>query len=408
MGDTLVPATEAEACEAIAAARAGGRTLAIEGGGSKRMIGLPVAADAVLSSAGLAGITAYNPAELVLTARAGTPMPAIMAALADGGQHLPFEVPDYGALLGTNAAQTIGGIAATNLSGPRRFVAGAARDSLLGVRFVNGRGEAVKSGGQVMKNVTGLDLVKLMAGSWGTLGLLTEVSFKVLPVAPTERTLVISGADGHEATALMARAMATSCEVSGAAFLPEAPAGRIPALAGLGAATLLRLEGFAGSIAERIARLRARLDTRLALAELDAEASNSAWAAIRDVAPFADGTRAPVWKISCAPSAGHRIIAAIEASREAEAFLDWQGGLVWLRFSGERPESALVRKALADHGGGHATLVRATETMRGQTDVFEPEAPAVSALTARIRASFDPDGVFNSGRRYRATARVAA
>ena len=408
MGDTLVPATEAEACEAIAEARAGRRILTIEGSGSKRMIGRPVAADAVLSSAGLTGITVYNPAELVLTARAGTPMPVIMEALADGGQHLPFEVPDHGALLGTNAAQTIGGIAATNLSGPRRFVAGAARDSLLGVRFVNGSGEAVKSGGQVMKNVTGLDLVKLMAGSWGTLGLLTEVSFKVLPAAPTERTLAVSGADGHEATALMARAMATSCEVSGAAFLPEALAGRIPALTGLGAVTLLRLEGFADSIAERLSRLRERLATRLALTELDADRSGAAWAAVRDVTPFADGTLSPVWKISCAPAAGHRIVSAIEASREAEAFLDWQGGLVWLRFSGERPESALVRKALADHGGGHATLMRATGTVRAATEVFQPEAPAVSALTERVRASFDPDGVFNSGRRLPAAGKAAA
>ncbi len=394
MGETLVPGSEAEACAMVAAARADGRHLAIEGGGSKQMIGRPVAADAVLSSSGLTGITAYNPAELVLTAHSGTPLPEIMAAIAEGGQHLAFEVPDYGAMLGTNAAQTIGGIAATNLSGPRRFVAGAARDALLGVRFVNGRGEAIKSGGQVMKNVTGLDLVKPMAGSWGTLGFITQVSFKVLPVAPTQATLVISGADSHEATALMARAMATSCEVSGAAHVPQALAARIPGLAPSGSATLLRLEGFADALAERIARLRPQLKARLDMAELDADASKSVWSALRDVTPFADGTRSPVWKISCAPSAGHRIVAAIEAMRETEAYLDWQGGLVWLRFSGERPDAALVRQALADNGGGHATLVRATETVRRQTDVFQPETPALTALTARIRASFDPDGVF--------------
>ncbi|WP_306119171.1 MULTISPECIES: FAD-binding protein [unclassified Roseitalea] len=402
--EQLTPQSEDEACAMVAEQRAGKRTLAIAGAGSKAVIGQPTTADATLSSTGLRGIVEYNPEELVIVARAGTPLAEIEAALAGNNQMLAFAPPDWGRLLDADAGQTIGGVAATNLSGSRRLSAGAARDALLGVRFVNGRGEAVKSGGRVMKNVTGLDLVKLMAGSWGALGLITEVAFKVLPRPASETTLLIRGADDAAAARLMARAMATSAEVSAAAHLPARVAETV---VGEGPATLLRLEGFADAIAERIGRLEPALETDLALEEIGETASRAAWAAIGDGAPFADG-QGIVWRISAAPMAGHAIVGDVRAMTRGEAYYDWQGGLIWLRLAGEDPQAALVRGAVARNGGGHATLIRAPEAVRAQTPTFQPEAPAIGALSERIRASIDPDGVFNCGRRSFQAERDAA
>ena len=407
--ETLTPASEAEACAMVAEARAAGRTLAISGAGSKNAIGRPVTADAAIVTTSLSGVVEYNPEELVIVARAGTPVAEIETALAANNQALMFEPSDWSRLLGSDAGQTIGGIAATNMSGPRRITAGAARDSLLGVRFVNGRGEAIKNGGRVMKNVTGLDLVKLMAGSWGTLGLITETAFKVLPRAETETTLVIDGADEAEAARLMAAAMGTSAEVSGAAHLPAAISGAVlgDAFAGHGA-TLLRLEGFAEAIAERTARLKPQLATRREIVELDGAASRKAWAAIRDVRPFADGGDSPVWRISVPPMAGHTVAGQILDAAGGHAFFDWQGGLVWLRLDGNDARPEIVRGALAGHAGSHALLVRAAADIRTRTEVFHPEPAAVAALTERIRASIDPDSVFNSGRRAFNSGRDAA
>ena len=407
--ETLAPADEAEARAMVAEARAAGRTLAIVGAGSKGAVGHRIEADRALTSTGLTGIVEYNPEELVIVARAGTPLADIEAALAENHQALMFEPADWGPLLGSDAGQTIGGIAATNLSGPRRILAGAARDALLGVRFVNGRGEAISNGGRVMKNVTGLDLVKLMAGSWGALGLITEVAFKVLPRPETEATLVIDGADAAEAARLMARAMGTSVEVSAASHLPANVSGF--ALGGAHAgqpATLLRLEGFAASVAERAARLAGLLETGRGVAELDAAASRRAWTAVRNVRPFADGGTGPVWRISVAPMAGPAVVAAILDKAQGQAFHDWQGGLIWLRLDGDDPRAALVRGAVAANGDGHALLVRASETARADTDVFHPEPAPVAALSGKIRAALDPDGVFDTGRRPFGPARDAA
>lgn len=402
------PADERAAIAIIGDARRSGHRLSIEGGGSKRPIGQPVQADAVLSTAAMDGIIEYNHAGLVIVAQAGTPLSDIDAALSQNNQALMFEPPNWNALLGTTGAtQTIGGVAATNLSGPRRILSGAARDALLGVRFINGRGEMIKNGGKVMKNVTGLDLVKLMAGSWGELGLLTEVAFKVLPKPETQATLAIIGAEPAEAATLMAAAMGTSAEVSGAAHLP-AGATVGTDLAGK-SATLLRLEGFGPSIDDRFGRLRKRLDTGHPIERLDGQASQHIWTHIASVLPFADGAERPVWRISVAPMAGHRVVAAIGDRTGADAFYDWQGGLVWLRLDDDTDAQAVaVRQAVAMHGGGHATLIRASEAVRGATSVFQPEPAPVAALSKRIIASIDPDGVFNCGRRDTSALRVAA
>ena len=256
----LTPATETEAAELIRDHGARKIPLHIRGGGSRAGFGNSVAADTPLSSAALTGIVEYNPAEMVITARAGTPVAEIEAALAENGQVMAFEPMDHRGAMGTTGTPTIGGLFAVNSSGPRRFTAGAARDHLLGVRFVNGAGDVVKAGGKVMKNVTGLDLVKLLAGSHGTLGFLTEVTFKVLPVPKTAATIVISGLEDEQAMKALAAALSLSVEVSGAAHLPESVRGRfIGGKLPEGAATVMRLEGLEASVAVRAEKLLAAI-----------------------------------------------------------------------------------------------------------------------------------------------------
>ena len=245
------PTTEAEASDAVAEARAARRPLTLRGGGTRAGLGRPGNAVDVLSSANITGITLYEPSELVIGARAGTPVRVLEETLAARGQMLPVEPMGHGRLYGTVGEPTVGGLVATNASGPRRFAAGAVRDHLIGVRVVNGFGEAVKSGGRVMKNVTGLDLVKLECGAHGTLGFLTEVVFKVVPRPETALTLQFQDLDDARAIAALTRAIGTPFEMTGAAHLPAA--------SGVPARTLLRLDGFSASVDDRATRLAALL-----------------------------------------------------------------------------------------------------------------------------------------------------
>jgi glycolate oxidase FAD binding subunit len=350
----------------------------------------------VLSARGLAGIVAYNPAEMTMTARAGTPLEVVEAALAEKRQMLAFEPPDLRGVLGSSGIPTIGGVFATNASGPRRLTAGAARDSLLGLRFVNGRGEVVKAGGRVMKNVTGLDLVKLLAGSHGALALITEVTFRLLPVPETAATILVSGLNDAEAAAAMATAMSMSVEVSGAAHLPESVRGRFAGGAlPEGAATALRLEGLSASVEVRVQKLAAAMAGFGPVARLEAEETRRLWREIRDAAPYADGTARPLWRVSVAPTAGQQLVAALRLETGVDAFYDWQGGLVWLRMEAS-PEAALLRRYIKAVGGGHATLLRARPEVLAAGEAFQPQAEAVAALQGRVKASFDPDGLFVS------------
>ncbi len=394
----LTPTTEDEACAAVTDAVASRAPLAIEGGGTKAGIGRPAQSERTLSAAGLTGITLNEPAELVISARAGTPLAEIVATLNVQGQQLTFEPMDHRALLGQGGEPTIGGVAAANVSGPRRIQAGAARDSLIGVRFVNGRGEMVKSGGRVMKNVTGLDLVKLMGGSWGTLGFLTEVTFKVLPKPERVATLVLRGLGDRAAIAALSAALGSPFETTGAAHLPGSRDGD--------GRTLVRIEGFAASVDYRLGELR-RLLRRAGHADVvEGEAGTSLWRSVRDVAPVTDDL-APtsrdvaraVWRISVAPTHGPAVTEAIGRAMPARWFYDWGGGLVWLacEASGDAG-AAVVRAALG--GRGHATLVRAPVEIRAAIDVFEPMSEPLRRLTAGIKTSLDPDGIFNPGRMY--------
>lgn len=397
MPSMLTPSTEIEAADLIRDHASRNTPLQVRGGGSRAGFGNPVAAEAVLSSAALSGIVEYNPAEMVITARAGTPVAEIEAALAENGQAMAFEPMDHRGAMGTSGTATIGGLFAVNSSGPRRFTAGAARDHLLGVRFVNGAGEVVKAGGKVMKNVTGLDLVKLLAGSHGTLGFLTEVTFKVLPVPKTATTIVISGLEDEQAMKALAAALSLSVEVSGAAHLPESVRGRfIGGKLPEGAATVMRLEGLEASVAVRAEKLMAAVAGFGPVSRLDAEDTKALWAEIRDVMPYADGTARPLWRLSMAPSQAWKLVAGLRLRAGIDAYYDWQGGLVWMRMEAD-PEAEVLRHGIRTLGGGHATLLRAAPQIRSEIPAFEPQAPAVALLSARVRAKLDPHGIFNPG-----------
>ena len=385
------PASEAEACSAVAEARAARRPLALRGGGTRAGLGRPSNATDVLSAAGLTGITLYEPSELVIGARAGTPVRVVEETLAARGQMLPVEPQDHRRLYGTAGEPTVGGLVATGASGPRRFAAGAVRDHLIGVRFVNGRGEAVKSGGRVMKNVTGLDLVKLQCGAHGTLGFLTEVIFKVVPRPETSTTLVLHGLDDARGIAALTLAIGTPFEMTGAAHLPGTE--------GQPARTLLRLEGFAASVTDRATRLAALLGEFGPAERLEAAAAAPLWDDLRDGMALGAPDQAAVWRVSVAPTAGPAIAARL-AGVALRRHFDWGGGLLWLATDAAGDAGAAAIRAALVESGGHATLVRAPDAVRAAVAVFEPLMAPLAAVTAGIKASFDPDCLLNPGRMY--------
>lgn len=389
----LVPRAEDEAAAMVRESKARGEPLVIEGGGTQRGLGRPINAATVLSSRGLTGITLHEPAELVISARAGTPLREVETKLAGANQILPFEPVDLRALFGTDGEPTVGGLVAGNWSGPRRIAAGAARDHLIGVRFVNGRGEIVKSGGRVMKNVTGLDLVKLQCGAHGTLGFLTEVTFKVLPKPESSTTLVYAGLDDARAVKLLSTALTSPFEVSGAAHLPAG-------IGGAGARTVLRLEKFKTSLDYRCGRLRELAAAFGQPTRLDEQATVSLWADIRDARSLAEPRDRAVWRISVPPNSGPGVVARLPEDLSARHFYDWGGGLVWLAVPETGDGGATAIRAAIAPCGGHATLIRASDGLRSAVPVFQPLAAPLMALTRRLKASFDPDNLINPGRMY--------
>ncbi|HWU16972.1 MAG TPA: glycolate oxidase subunit GlcE [Devosia sp.] len=355
------------------------RTLGIRGGGTRQSLGRDVSADDELSVAGLTGITLYEPAELVMSARVGTPLAAIEQQLLSRGQMMAFEPPDYRAVLGSDGVPTIGGVFATNASGPRRVVSGAARDHLLGVTLVNGRGEFIRAGGRVMKNVTGLDVTKLACGAYGTLGLMTEVTFKVLPRPAFERTLLLQAESLTDALALMTGALASPFEVSGAAFRNQE--------------VLLRLEGFPNSVDYRVGALGKLLGRQART--MDGEESTAAWQAVSSLAALQAPSNAEIWRVSVAPSKAAALLEQLPAN--CRLLLDWSGGLVWVATS--TPLEDVLRPA-AKKAGGHAMLFRASADRRHTISPFQPLAAGNKRLTQGLKASLDPSGIFNPGKMY--------
>ena len=385
MNDLIAPMDEAGVVAAVREAGAMGAPLSIEGHGSKRGLLRPVQAARGLTTRGLTGITLYKPTELVLSARAGTPLPEIEAALAEHGQMIAPEPPDTRGIFGAELPATIGGIVATNLSGPRRITAGAMRDHLLGIRFVNGVGEVVRNGGRVLKNVTGLDLCKLLAGSYGTLGVLTEVTIKVLPAAHVSATLAIAVADIASGVRALSAGLTSPFGVTGAALRLDAA----------GPVALLRLEDFPDFVAYRAGRLR---DDLAAFGDVTIiEDSAAIWRDIRDAVPLAAMPEDAIWRVSVRPSAAPALAAALRAAFGARLLLDWGGGLVWI--AGPATEAAHAAVMAATRAArGSFTLFRAPAPMRAAVPVLPEEAPALAAIGVRVKAALDPLGLFNPGR----------
>jgi glycolate oxidase FAD binding subunit len=395
------PAAEWELASLIADANAKSVALEIAGNGTKRDVGRPFAAGAVISTTGMRGIPLYEPSELVMSAQAGTLLADVERELATRGQMLPFEPADLGPLLGGEAqAGTIGAVFATNISGARRITAGSARDHLLGVKAVTGRGEIVRAGGRVMKNVTGLDVGRALTGSWGTLAVMSEVTFKVVPVPEHTGTLVIFGLNDDIAGECLCRALGTPYEVSGAVHLQEPLARRLwhPGLRSPGRAlTAVRLETFASFMPYRVERLKKEIAHFGDIHVIDHQNSLAFWAELRQLSVLQQ-LQTPLWRISTAPRTGPRLVASVGRYLAAEAFYDWSGGLVWLLVPDSADAGAAdIRRVIATHGG-HATLVRASAEVRGGVDVFQPLEPGIERLSRKIKATFDPNGILNPAR----------
>ena len=366
--------------------------LEIRAAGTKRHLGRAASYDAVLDVSAFNGIVDYQPEELVLTLRAGTPMDVVDAALTGARQMLAFEPPSMTRILGEAAPGvrgTIGGVIAANLSGPRRLTAGAARDYLLGFEAVSGRGEPFKSGGKVMKNVTGYDLSKLMCGSFGTLGVMDEITLKTLPAPETERTLLVGHDSLADAISGIATIFATAHEPGAAAILPQTIAGEEGVDLGSPFTAVIRLEGIEASVVDRLGHLLA-----LSTGEsLDADRSGALWRRIRDVQPLAEKPH-DIWKVSCAPSDAPRVLAALDPGLDIRMIADWAGGLIWIAGKSPRIGPAL-RDAVAGLGSGFAMLIRDVGMTRETIAPFQPLSGPILELHRRVKASFDPLGVLN-------------
>jgi len=364
----MTPKTEEELAQMIKGANG---PLRIQGGGT-RPIGK--CEGETLSTSAMSGISLYEPGALTIVAGAGTPVAEVEAALAKDNQRLAFEPMDHRALLGTTGTPTMGGLAAANISGPRRISVGACRDFMLGVRFVDGSGNIVKNGGRVMKNVTGYDLVKLMTGAYGTLGVLTEISMKVLPEVETTGSVLLHGLSDADAVAAMSAALGSPFEATGLAHFPKGPTGD--------PLTMIRVEGFEKSVNYRAEKLR---DLLKKYGETTIETGDAArWQGVRDVAAFA-GQDGDVWRLSVKPSDAAGLVAKMDAKAVQ---YDWGGGLVWAM-----TDSGCDLRAAIGPFDGHATLIRGTADL----PTFQPEAPALAAITNGIRAKFDPRGILNPG-----------
>lgn len=406
MTEILKPRDEKDLSAAIAGLAASGTAAEIKGAGSKRGLGRPIVGEVVVETVGLSGLTLYEPTELVMAARAGTPLAEIEKALAERGQMLAFEPVDLGPVSGGAAGtQTIGGVFATAVSGSRRIQMGAARDHILGVRAVNGRGEIFKSGGRVLKNVTGYDVGRALVGSWGTLAVLSELTFKVMPLPERSETLIFPGLTEEIAVEAMCAALGTPFEVSGTVHLTAALTPRLETKAvarEAGPVTAIRIENFATSVDYRTGRLAEALKVYGQPQRLGHEVSLKFWQELRRLSVFtrqaAEGSQ--LWRLSTAPRKVAAVMTAIRRNTDAEACLDASGGIIWLEVPASADAGAAdIRRILAGHGG-HATLISAAADVRGAVEVFHPMNTAVERLSAGLKNAFDPLRILNRGRMY--------
>ncbi len=409
--DTLKVRDAKDVEQVVRAAIASEQPLEIVGHGTRRQIGQPMATNALLDLSALNAVSSYEPNELIITVQAGAPLADVQSLIDSKNQQFAFEPMDTSVLLGVSGNGTIGGMIGVGLAGPRRIKAGGARDHLLGAHAVSGFGDSFKTGGRVVKNVTGYDLCKLLTGSWGTLAVMTEVTLKVMPKPESERTLMLRSLDDLTANRAMTAALGSPFDVSGAAHLPNSafrPAGG--ALAELGsrgpgsqgqAITLIRLEGIAASVADRAGSLSRTLASFAAVEMLQDAASAAAWRAIRDVEPFAArGSLGawPVWRIVCPPASGGALGQALARDTGGDVIYDWGGGLIWAALPPKPDAQAALVRQRVEAAGGHAMLIRASELVRSNVDVFHPQPGGLALLSERVRHSFDPKTILNRGR----------
>lgn len=375
------PTTTDELCDVIGEALPDGAGLRLRGGGSKDAIGAPTPRARVLDMRGFSGIVAYDPPELVLTAAAGTPLAEIERAIAKEGQMLAFDPFDHGPVFGNPPGRaTLGGIVVAGISGPRRVSSGGVRDHLLGFEAVSGNGEAFKAGSRVVKNVTGFDLSKLIAGSWGRLVAVTSVTLKVVPRPPAQTTILLPGLEPGDAVTAMARAMGSSAGIAAAAHLPnwqEAPA------------TLFRVDGFEESVGARGRSVSTLLAEFGRTQTLDERTATTLWDDIRTAAPLPADR--PLWRFVVAPG---KAPAVVETLGDDPWLMDWAGGLIWTASSAE----AATLRAAAEAAGGHAALIRGDEFLRAGVPALHPPAPGVDAIESSLRRAFDPGRIFDCGR----------
>jgi glycolate dehydrogenase FAD-binding subunit len=392
--------------QVVRSAIASEQPLEIVGHGSKRGIGQLMATNAVLDLSALNAVRSYEPNELIITLQAGVPLADAISLIDSKNQQFAFEPVDTSPLLGTAARGTIGGMIAAGLAGPRRVRAGGARDHLLGAHAVSGFGDSFKTGGKVVKNVTGYDLCKLLAGSWGTLAVMTEVTLKVMPKPESERTLVLHSLDDLAANRAMTAALGSPFDVSGAAHVPaSARRGEAKGLDGLGspreAVTLLRLEGISASAVHRASALAGALKAFGTAEIIEDAASADAWSSIRDALPFAAGGPLgawPIWRIVCPPASGSALGQQLARESGGDVIYDWGGGLIWAALPPTADAHAALVRRRVGAVSGHAMLLRAPEEVRLKVDVFHPQEAGLAALAERVRMSFDPKGILNRGR----------
>ncbi len=363
------PINEAELSEAIKSAN---EPLRIVGGGTRQTLGNAVNASTTLSTAGMTGITLLEPAALTLVVRAGTPLVDVQAALDAENLQLPFEPMTHNTLLNTSGRSTIGGVVACNISGSRRIQAGACRDSLIGVRMVDGAGNILKNGGRVMKNVTGYDLVKLMAGSFGTLGVMTELSFKLLPKPATQATVNLHGLNDADGINVLCRALGSPNDVTGVAFA--------------NGNAMIRIEGLLKSVDYRVGALKSLFAVHDITVDLNDTAT---WASIGNVEHLAPDDGA-IWRVSVKPTDGPKLVQNLrDAHVTLNAVYDWGGGLIYLSL----PDDLNLRDHMGGFGG-HATLIRGNG---GGAPKMQPQNKLVAGIEQGLRAKFDPRGILNTG-----------
>lgn len=404
MTEIIAPNSQEELLSSVQDAISDQCPLAVQGAGTKRGWGRSMECDRVLDLSTLTGVTLYEPEELVLSAAAGTPIGEINQLLDEKQQQLAFEPPDLSGFYGEAAsAGTLGGVIAANLSGPKRIHAGAARDHVLGFEAVSGRGEIFKSGGRVVKNVTGFDLSKLMAGSFGTLAVLTSITVKVLPKPEKTRTVLIFGLSGESAILALAKALKSPYEVNGAGHLPLAAAARSAvsyvAEAG-GPVTCVRIQGPGPSVEARCRALRAELAEFGQTEELHGHNSTELWREVRDVAGLLGDADDCIWRLSVPPASGADVAAQIQAISSGEVSFDWGGGLIWLAQKEASLELATDLRQIVNQSGGHAMLMRASDEARKSIPVFHPQSEYVAGLSKRMKENFDPTAILNPGRMY--------